>query len=258
MFDIRNYGPKKITLSEVKRGTREVVEQEHNVMPLSEASLNQMMEHGKTGMVILSANRSAIRSTDPRLDLTAEFEADMEDRYGSVDRIDSDALMGEMGDWLRERNARRDRELKNDIKSAGYSYTPVFGGYHGKDGTVDSYEPSYVVYAHDRSGEPVDFQELVEFALEMCRKYDQESVYVQGPGKPPMYLDSEGDRVDTSSTDRFRLNRDDEEFFTTTSRDKTSPQRFTADIVFESMFVQLRPASYNENMRRLKSGEYIL
>ena len=31
-----------------------------------------------------------------------------------------------------------------------------------------------------------------------------------------------------------------------------------ADIVFENMCIPLRPASYNENMRRRKSGEYIL
>ena len=253
---MRTYGPKLI-VKEWRDRNGELKREERNVMPLSESSLNRMMDHGKTGMVIISANRSAIDSENPRLSLRPDFERYL-NSIGGYDGIDSDALYDEERNWLKRRNAKADKTLKRDIIDAGYSYTPVFGGYHGKDGVTDSYEPSYVVYARDRSGEVVDFQELVDFALEMCRKYGQESVYVQGPGQPPMYLDSEGDRVDTSSTDKFKLNRDDEEFFTTISRDKTNPQRFTADIVFEDMCVQLRPASYNENMRRLKSGEYIL
>ena len=32
----------------------------------------------------------------------------------------------------------------------------------------------------------------------------------------------------------------------------------TADIVFENMYIPIRPGDYNENMRRRKSGEYIL
>ena len=274
--DMRQYGPRKVLLETIGRdGALKTVRR--NLMPLSEASINKMLQHASEGgMIGISANRSAIRSTDPRLDLTDEFEADMRNRYGSVDMIDSDALMGEMDAWLRERNARRDRELKNDIKSAGYSYTPNFGGYHGNDQVVDSYEPSYVVYAHDRSGALVDFQELVEFGLEMCRKYDQESVLVKGPGdEPPRYLDAEGNEVDMSLQGGYTINRDDAEFYMTPSRKKGDTHKLTftesstravlpgpvqcrREFIFEDMFVQLRPADYNENMRRLKSGEYIL
>ena len=257
MFDIRNYGPKRITLTEVKRGTREVVNQEHNVMPLSEASLNQMMEHGKTGMVIISANRSEIQSDNPRLDLTADFEKSLE-KKGGIQSIDSDAMYDEMKDWLRRRNAFADKHLKKDINSAGFSYTPVFGGYHGSDGVVDSYEPSYVVYCYDRKGQQRDFQELKDFALQMCAKYSQDSVYVQAPGEPPVYLDAEGNQTNSTSSDNFKFNRDDQEFFTTTSRDKSHPQRFTGDIQFNEMYIPLRPADLNEKQRRLKSGEYIL
>ena len=273
---MRQYGPRKVLLETIgKDGALKTVER--NLMPLSETSINKMLQHASEGgMIGISANRSAIRSTDPKLDLTAEFEADMEDRYGSVDRIDSDALMGEMEDWLRVRNARCDRELKNDIKSAGYSYTPNYGGYHGKDHVVDSYEPSYIVYAHDRSGKLVDFQELVEFGLEMCRKYGQESVLVKGPGdQPPRYLDGDGDEVDMPLDGGYTINRDDAEFYMTPSRKKGGTRKLTftesssprtlpgpvqtrREFIFEDMYIPLRPADYNERMRRLKSGEYIL
>ena len=253
---MRTYGPKRVILERVNREGR-VAPVEMNLMSLSEASLNKMMDHGKTGMVIISANRSAIESTNPEQDLTSEFENSLEP-MGGVQGVDSDAMYDEMQKWLKWRNAHADKELKNDIHTAGFSYTPVFGGYHGSDDVVDSYEPSYVVYCYDRQGKPLNFQDLEDFAIEMCRKYKQDSVYVQRPGQPPVYLDADGNQVNTTSTNDFKFNRDDEEFFTTTSRDKSHPQRFTADIVFESMYIPLRPASYNESMRRIKSGEYIL
>lgn len=250
---MKAYGPKKVILEAVASdGT--VVEVERNLMPISESSLNRMLDHGKTGMVILSACRSAVESTDPRLDLTDEFEMDMGGR-----NIDSDALYDEMEEWLRKRNAVKDKELKDDIRKSGYSFTPVYGGYHGKDDATSSYEPSYVVYNYKRGDDnPGDFYELEQFAIKMCGKYGQESVYVQEPGSAPKYLDAKGNQVNMFSSNDFKLNRDDQEFFTTTKRDKANPKKFSADIVFESMYIQLRPASYNENMRRIKSGEYIL
>jgi hypothetical protein len=191
------------------------------------------------------------------LSLRPAFDKYVE-KLGGKQLIDSDAQYDIEQDWLKRRNSRADKMLRNDIKDAGLSYTPVYGGYHGSDDVVDSYEPSYVVYCYNKSGDVVKFDYLEEFAVEMCRKYKQESVYVQRPGEPPVYLDCDGNQINMSSSDNFKFNRDKEEFYTTTSRDKSNPQRFTADIVFENMYIPLRPASYNEKMRRLKSGEYIL
>lgn len=241
------YGPKRILVNEQAR----------NAMPLSESSLNRMMEHGQTGMVIISSQVSSVQRNDPNLDLTDKFEQDMESQ-GGVQSIDSDALYDEMQDWLKVRNRVADKELKHDIEKAGFSYTPVFGGYRMQETGEESYEPSYVVYCYDKKGQPRDFEELKAFALKMCLKYSQESVYVQAPGKPPVYLDYNGNQVNKSSSDNFKFNRKQEEFFTTTARDKSNDKRFTADIVFESMYIQLRPGDYNERMRRDKSGEYIL
>ena len=258
MFNIRNYGPKKITLTEVKNGTREVVEKEHNVMPLSEASLNRIMDHAdKDGIVIISSQVSSIEREDPELDLTAEFEKSME-KKGGIQSVDSDALYDEKQEWLRRRNAFADKQLRKDIHDVGFSYTPVFGGYKMKETGEESFEPSYIVYPYTRKGELVKFDYLRQFALDMCRKYKQESVYVQGPGDPPVYLDKDGNQINTSSSNNFKFNRDNETYFTTASRDKNSKQRFTGDIVFESMYIPVRPGDYNERMRRQTLGEFIL
>ena len=256
---MRTYLPKRIIVEEYNRAGK-FVRQEHNVMPLSESSLNKMLEHGKTGMVIISANRSAIDDDNPELSLRPEFEEEMGKKYfGGSASIDSDALYDVENEWLKHRNARANKELLHDIKEAGYSYTPVYGGYHGENGVEDSYEPSFVVYNYKRGdNNPGDFYDLERFAIDMCRKYKQESVYVQEPNSAPKYLDAEGNQVNMFSSDNFKFNRPDEKFYTTTKRDKTNPQRFTADIVFENMYIPLRPGTYNEKMRRYQSGEYIL
>jgi hypothetical protein len=70
---MKTYGPKLIVNEWIDRnGERQ--REEHNVMHLSESSLNQMMDHGKTGMVIISANRSAIDSENPKLSLRPDFD----------------------------------------------------------------------------------------------------------------------------------------------------------------------------------------
>lgn len=251
-----NYGPKKITLNEINRdGMLTAVER--YVIPLSETSLNRLRMHGENGMVIVSACRSEVDSSNPELSLRDEFEKDAE-FVGGLKSIDSDALYDFEHEWLKKRNARKDKELLDDIRKSGYSYTPVFGGYKGTDDVQSSYEPSYVVYNYKRGGEPGDFEELLQYALEWCGKYRQDSVFVQRPGEAPVYLNRHGEQVNSTSTKNTKYNRYGEMFFTTTSRDKTNPQQFTSDIQFENRYIPLRPACYTEKMRRTKQGEYIL
>ena len=244
---MRTYGPKRITVNEQAR----------NVMPLSESSLNRMMDHGKTGMIIISSQVTSIEREDPRLDLTAEFEKSLE-KKGGPRAIDSDAMYDERRDWLRRRNKAADNALRRDIQAAGFSYTPNYGGYRMQETGEQTFEPSYIVYCYDAKGQPRDFQDLLDFGLKMCLKYSQESIYVKAPGKPPVYLDYNGNQTNSTSTDSFRFNGDDEEYFSKIKRKKARSPQFTADINFNEMYVPLRPGDYNENMRRLKSGEYIL
>ena len=244
---MRTYGPKRITVNG----------KDKNVMPLSESSLNRMLEHGKTGMIMISACKSEIDDTNPELSLRPAFDRYAESQ-GGYESIDSDALYDEERDWLKRRNAAADRQLQDDIRSAGYTYSPAYGEYRG------SYEPSYAVYCYDRNGNQLDFSDLRQFALDMCKKYKQESVLVQGPAQPPEYLDCDGNHVNIPLNGGVKINRDEEDFKTYPKRrrggsffsltESSGPREY----VFENLYIPLRPASYNENMRRRKSGEYIL
>ena len=217
---------------------------------LTEAKLNRIMKHGDSGMVIISANRSGVHSDNSNSDLTAEY-AEWLDKNGMDNTEENEGI------FLKERNKDANRKLIGRIKASGLSYTPVYGGYHGRDSVQDDFESSYIVYAKDRSGGTVDFETLFDFAKDWCGRFKQDSVYVQPPFEAPMYIDCNGNRVDKSSSKNFIFNRDNEEFCTTTKCKHTEPQRFTADINFES-FYHKGVSSYVDRMRRSKGGEFIL
>jgi hypothetical protein len=254
---MRTYGPKLI-VKEWRDRNGEMKREEHNVMPLSESSINQLLDHGKTGMVMISGERSAIDSENPKLSLRPDFEKYL-DSIGGYDAIDSDALYDEEQNWLKRRNAKADKVLLKYIQDAGYSYSKTYGEYKGE------YEPSYIVYNYKKGDDnPGDFYDLEQFAIAMCKKFKQESVLVKRPNDPPIFLDGDGNYVEMWMDGGIKINRPEEDFKTYPKRRRSGPfvtfteERRTRDYAFENMYTPLRPASYNENMRRRKSGEYIL
>ena len=239
----------------VKRIVNEEVDKVLNAFrrglhPISEANLNRIIKHGESGMIVISANRSDVHSDNPNCDLTPEYEEWLNN--SGAEHSEETASM-----WLRHRNKEAEKALKNAIEGSGLSYTPVYGGYHGEDGVVDSYEPSFIVYAKGRNGEDVPFNYVYNKALQWCGDFSQESVYVQAPGEAPVYLDKDGNQSNSSSSKNFKYNRDKEMFYTTTKRKSTNPQRFTADIQFESYY-RKGISSYTDRMRRSQSGEFFL
>lgn len=237
---------------------------------IDESGLNRIMWHGKHGFIIISANRTEIYSNNPNNDLTPQYEewCKKEDR----DILDK----SNMDFWLRKRNKTEDAKLLKKLKDSKYSYTPVYGGYKGSDGVSDNFEPSYIVYAHTKgdSNTPLDFDKLYKFGIELVREFHQDSVYVQKPNEAPIYVDANGNQVNSTSSKDMKFNRDTEEFFTTKNRKKrttqdyqdqngdyryeSSPQRFTADIQFESLYRKASPSTLFEREKRRKLGEVFI
>jgi len=215
-------------------------------------NLGKIQKHGQDGFVVISANRSNVTSSNPSNDLTNSY-------LNWCKKKQLKPTEKSEVEFLKTRNAKADDALLKDIRSKGYSYSMTYGGYHGSDEIADSYEPSFVVYNHKKSGEVSDWNELFAFAISACKKFHQDSVYVQAPNEAPNYYDANGHVVNTKSSKNFKLNRDNEEFYTTTKREKNNPQRFTADIVFEGKYY--KPAlkhEYVDRMRRTQYGEIFL
>lgn len=258
--------------------------QRHLIRPINESGINRMLSHGKYGFVVISANRSTIEvDWNPSIDLTEEFSKWCEMNHVNFDDMSEEQKRQAKQDaeqkFLKERNKKADSDLISDIKSKGYAYSVVYGGYHNKEATAkDSFEPSYLVYNHAKgNGDFLNWDDLFDFAVDMCNKYQQDSVYVQAPNEAPRFVNGSGQTVSANSSLNFKINRPEEEYFTTTKRKKrttndykktngtgyafqTEPQRFTADVQFESIyrFCAQGPSTYPERMRRGQRGEIFL
>lgn len=223
---------------------------------IDEASLNRIMEHGKHGFLIVSSQRSGLETYDknPSLSLSKEFEEWANANNAAKDEESANA-------FLKKRNADAEKYLNSSIKESGYAYSPVNGGYHYKGdpgNTGDTYEISYIVYNHKRNGteDYADFDILFKLGLEWCKELKQESIYVQFPDAAPHYYNAEGEVCDSHSSKNFKFNRDGEEYFTTTKRKSSNPQKFTADIRFENLY-RRGLSERMERMRRTQSGEVV-
>lgn len=143
---------------------------------IDEITLDRVLnKHGQNGMINISANRS---------------------------------------DMPKEKNDENTRELISDLKKSGYSYLPTYGGYRGTDGVEDDYEPSFVVFNYDVNGQSGDFNALRLFALQLCAKYNQDSVLVKAPGEAPVYLDKDGNKVNSKESNQTWKNDPKQEYFT--------------------------------------------
>ena len=203
------------------------INNDNPLKPITEETLSRVInKHGNNGFIIVSANRS--------------------DKDGKENNINTRALIA-------------------DIRAAGLSYLPVYGGYHGQDGVIDSYEPSFIIFSYDKKGEPVEFSKLAELAKELCGKYNQDSVLVKGPNDLPVYINKDGVIVGKAADNEVDLNNPDNEFYTslikTNNLDYKNPdrlKRFSYNMVFEC-FVNPSPNTLNEFRRRKEgNGEIIL
>ena len=223
---------------------------------IDEASLNRIMSHGEHGFIVISSQRSSLETWDnnPSLSLTAEYK-----EWLTTKEVEPSEES--VNEFLKERNAKAESELNREIKDSGYAYSPVNGGYHYKnapDNSNDSYEISYIVYNHKRSGieDYGDFEDLFKLGLQWCEMFKQESVYIQFPDEAPHYYNAQGEICDSHSSKNFKFNDDNQEYFTTTKRKSNNPQKFTADIQFESMY-RRKVSERIERMKRTQSGEVI-
>jgi hypothetical protein len=199
------------------------------VQPLTEATVDRILQHDKEGMAIISADR--------------------EERTP-------------------EENSAKRHELLGDIKKRNLSYIVVYDGYRDINTTppkTANGETSFVLPAHDRNGNPVPWDELEKFAKEMCGKYDQESVLIQPPGQNPRWIDSAGNTV--ADLDGPTVKNDlKQQYFSSLIKskhyDEAHPDRlkrfsYTSTQLENGyeLFVNPPPCTGGEKQRRILDGE---
>jgi hypothetical protein len=133
-------------------------------------------------------------------------------KHGANGMINISANRSDMPKEYNEENTRKLIEL---IQNSGFSYLPTYGGYRGTNGVEDDYEPSFVVFNYDaKDGKPRDFNELYKRALEWCGTFNQNSVLIKAPNKNPIYVNKDGNKVNSDESNRYWKNDPKQEFFT--------------------------------------------
>lgn len=181
------------------------------------------------------------------------------------------------GDKSPEDNQKATQELISDIQQRGYSYTPMYGGFKENFGTEDEtdvFERSIMVYNYDRKGNAGDMEDLFNFAVEMCNKYNQDSVLVKRPEGNPEYITKDGS-VDMYFDKPTTFNDFQQEYFSDLHNGHKSHSihdrdsngglrgakstRFTLNTsMFDECYINPSPATLNEAHSRRLRGEVFL
>lgn len=194
-------------------------------------------KHTKDGYVILSASRGFY-----------DFNLD-QDNFSDIQK--HNAI-----------NNKRTKELVKDIQNANFSYTLSYGGFienMNKDNPEEVYEQSVIVYPYKKDG-TYNFEELYDFALEMCKKYGQDSILVKEPNENAKYVKQDGS-IDFSFDGDMKFNDISQKFFTDLHKNTNKkikkdsrPTRFT----FTESYISQIPQSYGERHNRYLKGEIFL
>lgn len=210
-----------------------------DLVSLNEVNARSLIDrHSKEGYVIVSPCRGG-----------DDFGLDVNDKHQK--------------DKLNQINRERIKELIGLIKSSGYSYTPVYGGFIENKGTEHEenvYERSFIIYNHYKDGTVGDFNDLKQFAVELANKYNQDSVLVKAPDGNPEYIKKDGS-LDFGFDGDIAFNDLSQEYFTDlhkntqkTMKDGSSPTRFS----FLESYINPAPQCYGERVKRSYLGEVFL
>lgn len=217
------------------------------LLPLTEANMQRIVKgHDKDGYAILSASRE-------------------DNKYVGND------TNNELRKNPNEINDKQTKLMKSLINAKGYTYVPIYGGYH-EEGTDNSQiEKSFIVYPYKRNNTLVPWDEFVEDIYDIANDKDgafnQDSVLFKKPNESPKYVDprtredafSVGDNVIYNDTDQtyfsaikkwkdISLNRKNRDFT------NGKPQRFT----FSEAFIEQQPMTINGSRVRSGQGELVV
>lgn len=112
--------------------------------------------------------------------------------HGSSGYVTLSAYKAENGELMNDASTK---ELIRDIKTMGYHFLPIYGGLNKSDYGSINFKPSFIVINHYNAEGSGDFSRLIAFALDMCRKHNQESVLIAPPNQPPYHADRNGNTV---------------------------------------------------------------
>lgn len=111
------------------------------------------------------------------------------------------------GNFSDKENLERTKMLEQDLRKLGLGYRPSVGGYK-EEKEYEVEELSFLVpYMEDKYTE----EEFYDIAVELCKKYGQDSVMLKLPGfnnGNPTFVDKYGE-IDTTLKKNLKINSDE-------------------------------------------------
>ena len=215
------------------------------LLPLTEANIQRIVKgHDKDGYAVLSASRDS-------------------NKY-----VDGSNIMRNNPNEI---NDKQTKLMKSLIKSKGYTYVPIYGGYH-EEGTTDSQiEKSFIIYPYKRNNELVDWKQfendMYDIANDEKGAFNQDSIMFKRPNQAPMYVDPRTKEDSFSPGDKVIYNDTDQTYFSAIKKWKDSslnrknrdfkngkPQRFT----FSEAYIEQQPMTISGSRVRSGLGELVV
>lgn len=160
-------------------------------------------------------------------------------------------ISSDRGERTKEQNDEMFKQLKKDVREAGYSYILVYGGFIENKGKSDQKEVEERTLLVPNKKNHIPFKdEIFQLGMDLAKKYSQES-FLYKPGNKSYYITPNGD-VDMAFDD-YRLNDATQQYFTKLYKSKTKTDR---RITFEGIYVNDVPHSVSEAVTRY--GEYFI
>lgn len=244
------------------------------LIPLTEANLNRIINgHDKMGYIVASASRQDLWLIDKNGERVVTSDADDCRKYRVIKQLEPDTQEHV------DANNKRSKELVSYLRKNNYSYVPVYGGYREDGQTLANVEKSFIVLPYNiKTGEYVDFSKCVSDIMNICKKFNQDSILIKYPDADPTYYSCDdgskiskfyGTTINDLTKQAFTSLKkwDDIDFRSKTQRDKKvkpeftkgKPQRFSHDLEFESFQLCLNsfPGQNSELQRRSLLGEMV-
>ncbi len=156
----------------------------------------------------------------------------------------------------------RTKSLLKDIQVAGFTYTPCYGGFienKGSDNGDVVYEQGFIVYANKRDGS-ADFGLLAQLGLDMCGKYNQDSVLIKAPDTPPAYYNRNGE-IEHQLNGDVSIYDVAQTYFTdlhSNAQNKIKGGSKPTGFSFVETYISPKPQCYSEGHVRYMKGEIFI
>ena len=236
------------------------------LVPLNESDIAKLLDRHETeGYIIVSACRDTthllhVAEVKKEYDVVTELRKAVES--GDETKVNE---LGNAEITLKnitnKVNNERSKELRSLVNDAGFTYKQIYGGFHEKDTDDFQYEQSLMIFPRGKNEEIYTFEELDAFALEMCRKYDQDSYLRVTPGGVGEYVNKEGEVTDIFQNGKTYndytkmffsdLHKNSDKYKDGDINSPARPTRFT----LKEVYVNPRPSSYQEGHIRWHKGE---